>query len=365
MSSVPFSEKLKLKQFKIHFSTLDKKHRDDEWQSDSGVCKSNRETLTLEPFAGSIGNMHEEKHTIKLTNTIRKWTFLQVFDIICLVYLITMVILIFLFHSNVSDWWSLSLKHLLPAFGIVMIILLYNGFPRNRLLFTLRSLYPVAVFALAWNYLTDLVPMIYGNYWATDWVIDFDKQIFGVHPTIWIKSIYRPWLDELMNIFYCGYYLFMPSITLWLFLKKRYLDLTYALSIASLTYLSNFVLFYFFPVLGPQVVPALNDLTDIQYSGYWVSQVTRFIQSNGGNIGGACPSSHVTASIIWSLLALKFFGKTGYGMLLMTAGIIISTVYLGYHHVFDAILAIFWATLSYWLGGKLLSYSRLNSNALE
>ena len=341
MSLIPLSEKGNLNQIKDPAVTADKKYP---------------ESLAMEPESSCMEILLGKNRTVEITKTIRIGSIFRLVDIICLAYLLTVIILIFLFQGNVADGWALILNHLLQASGIVLIVQLHKGFPKNRLFFTVRSLYPVAVFALAWNYLTDLVPMIYGNYWATDWVIDIDQQIFGVHPTVWIKSLYRPWLDELMNICYSGYYLFMPSITLWLFIKKRYQDLTYALSIAALAYLSNFIFYYLFPVLGPHMVPTLKELSNLHYTGYWICRVTRIIQSNGGIIGGACPSSHVTAAIIWSLLAIRILGKTGYVMLLMTVGIIFSTVYLGYHHAFDAILAIVWALISYQLGGKMLSF---------
>jgi len=241
---------------------------------------------------------------------------------------------------------------MLYASAILLIVGVIAKFKQNRFWMALRFLYPVVIISYAWNELTDLVPMIYGNYWATEIVLACDKFIFGVHPTIWFQNWYNIWLDEVMAVCYSGYYLYMPLILLGLFISKRFVVLSQVLSLVTWTFLGNFILYYLIPVLGPRMIPALQSISNREYSGFLISHITKLIQSNGGIVGGAFPSSHVAGGVIWTLVALRHFKKAGIFMVPFTLGIVISTVYLGYHHGVDALAGLLWGTLNFILVSK-------------
>lgn len=270
-------------------------------------------------------------------------------DVICLGYLSIIVLLLLCCHRHVANWSSLALQFMHFALGICVLIVLDDKFPGRRILATARTIYPVAVIAAGWGALTQLVPLLYGSYWTTSWVVYMDRMLFGVYPTLWMAQYHRPWLDELMNIFYSGYYLFMPGIVLTLLFKGKRRQLVYALSLVSFTYLGNFIFFLLLPTLGPQLIPEISQLSGGTYSGYWVAAATRWIQSNGAAIGGAFPSSHVSGAVIWALVVLDLNRPRGIFLALLVPGIAVSTVYLGYHHALDPLAGILWGFLAYCL----------------
>lgn len=280
----------------------------------------------------------------------RRWYLMRYpMDVICLSYLSAMVLLLLCCHRHVANWSSLALQFALFALGICFLILLDDKFPGRGISSTARLIYPVAVIATGWGALTQLVPLLYGSYWTTSWVIYTDRLLFGVYPTVWMVQYHRPWLDELMNIFYSGYYLLMPGIVLTLLISGKRRQLVYALSLVSFTYLGNFVFFLLLPTLGPQLIPEIAKLGGGSYSGYWIAAATRWIQSNGGAIGGAFPSSHVSGAVIWTLVALDLNRPLGVCLALLVPGIAVSTVYLGYHHALDPLAGILWGFLAYGL----------------
>jgi len=268
-------------------------------------------------------------------------------DIVCLIYLKIMLLLSLIYRQNLENDTALIMPHLLFLLGTYLIIIFRQSCPQNRYLFILGIIYPVAIIAFGWNSLSQLVPLIYGNYWATSWVVTFDKFLFGTYPTIWCEQFYRPWLDECMNVFYSGYYLFMPLTLLTLLIKRKHAYLIYALSLASFTYLGSYILYCIFPTLGPSMTPEITELSSQSHSGYLFSAITRWIQSGGSVIGAAFPSSHVAGSVIWTVIALKIRRPIGIFLTLMTPGIAISTVYLGYHHAIDPLSGMIWGFLSY------------------
>jgi membrane-associated phospholipid phosphatase len=271
---------------------------------------------------------------------------IQLMDINCFIFLIVISTILLFFHRSVTDWKIHYLTHILYILFILFNIAVIRRQKHNRFLMASRLLYPVSIILFAWNELTYLIPMIYGNYWATDWIMAADKFLFGVHPTLWFQQWYRPWLDELMNLCYSSYYFYMPLILLALFYKKRYNDLSQVLSIATWTFLGKFIFYYLLPVLGPRMVPELQS-SFREYSGFFIDHITRMFQSGSGIVGGAFPSSHVGGGVMWTLVSLKYFKKAGLFMIPLTLGMTVATVYLGYHHALDSIAGLAWGIASF------------------
>jgi len=152
---------------------------------------------------------------IRLFNILKTMVFkkkLYPMDFICLSFLNIIVLLLIFFQNNIENWINYTLCYSLFSIVICFIISFHNKFPNQRILSYVRLIYPVTVIAFSWNSLNSLIPLIYGNYWTTSLVVHFDSFLFGTYPTVWCEQFYRPWLDEIMNVFYCGYYLLMPVI---------------------------------------------------------------------------------------------------------------------------------------------------------
>jgi len=277
-------------------------------------------------------------------------------DIYCLSYLKIMILLSIIFQNNLSNGITQTMNHSFILLGTYLILIFRKKYSQNNHLAWIGVAYPVAIIAFGWSSLSQMAPVIYGNYWTTSWVVQFDRLIFGIHPTVWCEQFYRPWLDECMNVFYSGYYLYMPMTVLFLLFNRKHKDLIYALSLASFTYLGCFVLYCIFPTLGPSMTPEIVELSKNSYTGYWISSITKWIQSGGSVVGAAFPSSHVAGSIIWTLIALKIKRPLGIFLALMTPGVALSTVYLGYHHALDSVTGIAWGFFCYKLVEPGCSY---------
>ena len=282
----------------------------------------------------------------------------RLMDINCLAYLTLIGFLLIFFHKGVINWPLHMAIHAVLVVSILEIIRLGEKHPQKKILWILRTFYPVIVFLYAWSEMNMLVCMFYGTHWTTESIVGLDKLIFGVHPTVWIQRFYNPWLDELMNIFYSWYYFFMPIVTLTLFIKRKREETLAAFSIVSFAYLSNYILFYLFPTISPAMIQSIQELQPTQYSGYIVSEFTRLVQASGSVRGAAFPSSHVTGVLVWSLVALRYQKRLGYVLMPITLGVAISTVYLGYHHALDPICGFIWGAICYQVGIRLIKRRR-------
>lgn len=276
-------------------------------------------------------------------------------DIVCLAYVLLIGALLLPFGGMVEDRAWLLLAHLLVAAAILALVWRGGESPSTGWRYA-RTLYPIVLLLLAWEELDSIVPMLYaGDYWVTDLAVRADLALFGSHPTVAIQQLHRPWLDELMAIFYTGYYLFL-TVPLVLLVQRKYEAAVAAMGIIALNYFTNFTTFLLLPVKSPpQILGDYPGLRPSGYTGYAVAALTRAIQNNESVLGAAFPSSHVSGSFVCSLLALRFAPGFGRVLLPLSLGVAVSTVYLGYHHAVDPIAGLAWGGASYALGMRWLA----------
>ncbi len=275
-------------------------------------------------------------------------------DIVCMAYLLLLGLLLVIFHARIPHWPVYVVAHVCIVLGILEIVRWGERNKKRRTVMFIRAFYPIAINLFAWGELDALIPMFFDNYWGTDVVIKMEKSIFGVLPNVWFQQFYMPWLDELMNVFYSGYYLFMPLVGLTLFFKKKYNAVLAAFSIGIFTYFVNFLLFFFVPVLAPFMAKGMAGFDLGSWTGYWVADFTRFVQSGGACRGATFPSSHISAVFVWSLIALRYLRPLGYVLFPLSFGVAVSTTYLGYHYALDPIFGLILALICYPVALKII-----------
>ena len=273
-------------------------------------------------------------------------------DYIIIGYILTLGFIVIPFHfdhylnQNVPRWWIYPVSHLVLAFLIIELLRFATKYPSGILTF-LRTFYPVALLTFGWSELNNLVTILF-SYWANSLVINLDKAIFAVHPTVWIEQLFTPWLTELMNFVYVTYFLYIPICGFSLYfrgMKKETLDFLF---LVFLTYTTSFILFILFPAEGAWII--LKHLHTIQHEGGFFMRLVQFIQQQGSVRGGALPSSHVSAAftIVWA--TIRYQRRLGLILLPFAFAMALSTVYLRYHHAVDALGGIIWGTTMYWVG---------------
>lgn len=278
----------------------------------------------------------------------------RVMDIACMGYLFLIGSCLIFFHKTVENWPRYVAVHLVLALLILEFVRYAEKHPQNEIAWFVRTFYPIAVFLIGWSTVNAIVRMFFGTFWFTEPAIRMDKFLFGVQPTVWLQQFYSPWLDELMYFFYTSYYLFLPSVVLVLYIKRKRTEALAAFSFLSVTLLSNYALFYLLPCLSPSMAEGVMELHTKAHSGYFFARIIRVIQSNAGIAGGAFPSSHISEVFVLSLVALRYVRKLGYFLLPLTFGVSISTFYLRYHHAVDPLFGYLWGALCFLLTLRLL-----------
>ena len=139
-------------------------------------------------------------------------------------------------------------------------------------------------------------------------------------------------LSEVLHFCYLSYYalVYVPPALLWLRGRRR----AFAETVLALVvvYAACFAMYALFPVDGPRFVrgPSMAQAGPIR------TIVMRLLES-GSSRGTAFPSSHVAASVVAALCALRHQRRTGLVVAILTVGLAIGAVYGGYHYGVDIV----------------------------
>ncbi len=246
--------------------------------------------------------------------------------------------------TDVPGRWSRVAIHLAI---IAMIPTLVRLAPRGRFWTIARALYPLPLLLFWWGQLEHEIPLLWGSYWTTDWLMRGDAALFGGHPTVLVQSLFRPWLDEMMAFCYLSYYLFL-AVPVVLVAKRRVDGAIAGYGAIVLTYAINFTLFALLPAKSPpQILQQYPDLQPSLFTGFFLGDVIRSLQSSDGVTGAAFPSSHIAGSMVCTLVALRFLPRLGKLLIPLLAGMSVATVYLGYHHALDPIFGLLLGAAGY------------------
>jgi membrane-associated phospholipid phosphatase len=121
----------------------------------------------------------------------------------------------------------------------------------------------------------------------------------------------------------------------------------------TIVYGACFITYAFFPVDGPRYLVGPAAAPDGPIRSFVLQLLDR-----GSSRGTAFPSSHVAASVVSALCALRFQRGVGVVVAVVTTALTVATVYGGFHYAVDALVGVM-------LGGLSWSASRAIGSALD
>jgi membrane-associated phospholipid phosphatase len=254
-------------------------------------------------------------------------------DLITGAYLAITTILIAIGRTRIPGGTGYLLIHI----GLVGIVALLRYLPRrgNVVFMFLRDTYPLIALPFFYGEMGILNRTIWSGFFDAD-VLVWEKAVFGLYPSVflreWLKS---PLLSEYLHFSYFGYYLLVPILGLWMYLKGRAEVTRVFATTMMLTFFTCYLLFIAFPVAGPRYVFA----EPIPQTGFFAQLVHRVLAS-GSSRGTAFPSSHVAVSVAVLVMAIRFEKPLIPVIAPFTAGIFFGTVYCGFHYGVDAIAGL-------------------------
>jgi len=271
-------------------------------------------------------------------------------DFLTLFFLLFLIYITLLFHLQIPGWQSLVREYLLLL--SILVLTIFAATRSDGIFFDfLHSFYPVIFIAFIFNSLSRLIP--YVNPHPVDpLLIRIDYLLFRSHPTVVMERIAFPLLTELSQIAYTSYY-FLPTILAVLFYRKKDWG-TFDLYVTTVctTYYLSYVGYILLPATGPRFT--LAHLQHAELRGLFFAEGIRDILDFLEELKyDAFPSGHTAVILVTLFYSLKKSKKTFFLFLILTLGLIFSTVYCRYHYVIDVLAGIVLTCLCLYLGPKV------------
>ena len=175
-------------------------------------------------------------------------------------------------------------------------------------------------------------------------VVGWEHALFPSDPSATLAPrLHVAWVSELLHLAYASYYLvvYLPPIALYLRGQRdAFVSTTLALIVV---YGVCFTTYALFPVDGPRYLVGAAAAPEGPIRSFVLTLLDR-----GSSRGTAFPSSHVAASVVSSLCALRFQRRVGVIVSLVTVALTIATVYGGFHYAVDALVGVILGGLA-WL----------------
>ena len=188
----------------------------------------------------------------------------------------------------------------------------------------------------------------------------WERLLFPTDPSAtWAPRMPMQWLSEALHFAYASYYLLVYLPPALLYLRGQRAAFASTLLALTLVYGVCFATYAIFPVDGPRFLigPAAAPEGPIR------TVVLRLLAA-GSSRGTAFPSSHVAASVVASLAALRYQPRVGIAVAVLTVGLVLGTVYGGFHYAVDA-LAGGMAGLAAWLLADAIRRAALSTPGVQ
>jgi len=267
------------------------------------------------------------------------------YDHMVLVYCWFIIVLTVNFARPIADYTIVLAFHT----GVIVLVCLLAIFTHNkqsRPLVFIRLLYPVILMTFFYTTSGMLVHIFFPDFLDYQ-VINFERAIFGVSPTVWWDNHLNVVVTEIMSAGYFSYYFLIIGLSLFLFLGRKDTEIKRFMTATCATFFISYLIFIFYPVEGPRHVFA--DTYQNTITGPFFRQLVDLVINNGAFRGGAMPSSHCAEALIVTFFGIKYYGRKAWFLTIILLVLSVSTVYGRFHYVTDVVVGYLIGITTIWL----------------
>ncbi len=279
------------------------------------------------------------------------------FEWVTFTYLAWIEIILFAFHRQVAHAPRAIAVHLSIAFGIAFLAR-RASITQNPLVRFLRHWYPLPLYIFFFEELQGLVHVIFPG-WFDRWLIQFDFNLAGVHPSVWLNQFANPMLNDAMQFAYMTYFLSLVILPGILYFERRFDSFWTVMTATAIAHYTVYVIAILFPIESPFF--SLAYLHSAPLTGGPFTATIELVEHFGRVHGAAFPSAHVAGSMV-AILAARHYKPWLYWICApFFAAMCVATVYGRYHYVADVIAGIAVGSIA-WAAGQLLMQEKLRES---
>lgn len=273
------------------------------------------------------------------------------FEQVTFAYLAWLLALLATFHHNLPHAAKFAALHLAIAAAIAQLAWSAARSQNPALLFA-RHWYPLPLYIFFFEELQYLVHAIFPN-WFDRYLIQFDYNLAGVHPSVWLARFANPTLNDAMQFAYMTYFLYLVILPAILYAQKNRAAFWTVMTSTAIAHYSVYVIAVLFPIESPYF--ALASLNPAPLQGGAFTAAIELIEHFGRVHGAAFPSAHVAGSMVAILAAYRYKPWLFWLCLPFFTAMCVATVYGRYHYVADVLAGLAIGAIAWSAGQRLMT----------
>jgi membrane-associated phospholipid phosphatase len=296
----------------------------------------------------------------------RVWASLGEFEWVALGYLLLSSLMILAFAKNlartnvVHPWKLIGAQAIVATFIFLLCGVAARAEERAELTgmqFSTefwrfwRCWYPHLFFLFCFEELAYLVHLVNPN-WQDAKLIAFDHWLFGVHPAVWLEQFTTPVRNDLIQLAYLTYFVYLVVLGGILYYRKEWHAYWSVMTYSAAAYAIGYTIAMLFPIESPWF--AMAGMWHGELHGGPFTATINFIEHYGRVRGAAFPSEHVAGSVAVLWGAWRFRRWLFWVILPLVAAMCFSTIWGRYHYVADIFCGIVTGTLGYLIGSWIM-----------
>jgi len=223
--------------------------------------------------------------------------------------------------------------------------------PGNAALRFVRHWYPLPLYLFFFEELEGLVHAIFPE-WFDRYLIQFDFNLAGVHPSVWLARYASPTFNDFMQFAYMTYFLYLVALPAILYANRERLAYWTVMVSTAIAHYSVYVISILFPIQSPYY--SLAALQPKPLVGGACTAVISLIEHFGHVHGAAFPSAHVAGSTVAILASWRYRRWLFWICLPFFICMCVATVYGRYHYVADVLAGLAVGGMGFLAGSRLM-----------
>ena len=262
---------------------------------------------------------------------------------------ITAGLIAILGHAVPGRGWLVALHLALCA----ALLVLNRARPQAGILRVMGDWHPLMLFPFLYKEVELLAAGI-GDWRLTAVIPGWEAALFAGQPSRYLSErlAFVP-LSEYLHFCYLAHVVTIPALAAYWYLSGRRTAFGELVLLLAAVMLGSYLFFILLPVDSPYY---LSQRLGPPLSGHFFFDLVHQMSARGGARGGAFPSAHASGALVVTLVAWRHQRRLACGLVPITAGVIIATVYGRFHYALDAIagavLALAVVVAYRYLGGR-------------
>jgi membrane-associated phospholipid phosphatase len=169
----------------------------------------------------------------------------------------------------------------------------------------------------------------------------WDIALFGLYPPEALRQAHAPWLTGLLVYCYLAYYVSPLVIVMPAVLKRNWPLVRWLAGVYTGTLMVTYVGYILVPATGPRFEGGFHEAWLPDQPGWLFAEWwQRRIDQAEVLRWDAFPSGHTAVAVLAVLIALRQTRRIGLAYAPFVAGLVVATVYLGYHYATDVLAGL-------------------------